>query len=64
MPKPLEMLETGLTMGWLPILVGTLVAYLSGVFAIRAMVNLVSRGRLHYFAFYCFAIGTLGLIFI
>lgn len=62
--KTLDMFETGFSIGWLPLLVGTLVAYLSGVVAIRAMINFVSRGNLHYFAFYCFLIGTLGLIFI
>lgn len=62
--KALDLFETGATMGALPLIVGTLVAYVSGVFAIRAMVALVSRGRLHYFAFYCFLIGGLGLFFI
>lgn len=46
------------------LLIGTAVAYVSGVLAIKAMIGLVSRGNLHYFAFYAFAIGTVGLVFI
>ncbi len=62
--KVLELLESPVATDWVPLLVGTLVAYLSGILAIRAMINLVSRGNLHYFAFYCFLIGGLGLLFI
>ena len=62
--KSLEMLEGGLTTGWLPLAVGTLVAYASGVLAIKVVLDFVRRGHLQYFAYYCFAIGTIGLIFI
>lgn len=60
----LEVWEKGSSIGILPLLVGTLVAYVSGVFAIKAMIDVVSRGNLHYFAFYLFIVGTLGLVFI
>ena len=60
----LEIAENGFTVGWIPLLVGTAVAYVSGVAAIRAMIGFVSRGNLHYFAVYLFAIGILGLVFI
>jgi undecaprenyl-diphosphatase len=62
--KTLEMLEGGITIGLLPLVVGTLVAYLSGVLAIKWMIDFVKRGKLQYFAYYCFLIGTIGLIFI
>ena len=62
--KALDMMETGITVGVLPMVLGTLVAYVSGIFAIRAVVILVQRRALQYFAFYCFAIGILGLILI
>lgn len=55
--------EQGIDRFW-PLLIGTVAAYVSGIFAIKAMIHLVSRGNLHYFAFYVFIIGTLGLIFI
>ena len=62
--KTLELLDAVEAVAWVPLLIGTVVAYVSGVLAIRAMIRLVSRGNLHYFAFYCFAIGGLGLLFI
>jgi undecaprenyl-diphosphatase len=43
---------------------GTVVAYVSGIWAIKVMIAFVQRGDLIYFAIYCFVIGTLGLIFI
>lgn len=60
--KALEMVETGITVGILPLAIGTLVAYVSGIFSIRAVVILVQRHALQYFAFYCFAAGILGLV--
>jgi undecaprenyl-diphosphatase len=62
--KAMELVEAAEPIAWGPLLIGTFVAYVSGVLAIRAMIQLVTRGTLHYFAFYCFAIGTIGLIFI
>lgn len=59
-----EVWQQGAGTGVIPLLVGMIVAYASGVWAIRAMVDLVSRGNLHYFAFYLFIAGTVGLIFI
>ena len=62
--KSLEMLDGGVTMGWIPLTIGTLVAYASGVLAIKLVLDFVRRGNLQYFAYYCFAIGIIGLIFI
>jgi len=45
---------------WVHVLVGTAVAYASGVLAIRVVLNFVRRGRLHYFAYYCVGVGLLG----
>ena len=59
--KTLDMLELGVTVGVVPLLVGTAVAFASGVFAIRAVQVLVQRQSLQYFAYYCFAVGGLGL---
>ena len=53
---------TGAPGSWLPVAVGTLVAFLSGIAAIRVVLRVVQRGHLFYFAFYCFAVGTLGLV--
>ena len=62
--KSLDLAEQGLTVDWLPLVIGTVVAYVSGVLAIRWMIGLVSRGNLYYFAFYCYLIGLLGLLLI
>jgi len=39
-----------------------LAAFLSGVAAIRWMLRIVARGRLHYFGFYCLAAGIAGWV--
>ncbi len=62
--KSIEVVEHGVTMGWIPLAVGTLTAYGCGVLAIRVMLDFVRRGNLQYFAYYCFLIGGLGLLFI
>jgi len=47
-----------------PLAVGTGVAYASGIGAIKIVLDFVRRGRLEYFAYYCFAVGTMGLVLI
>jgi undecaprenyl-diphosphatase len=59
--KGLELAEQGLGADWLPLLVGTVVAYGSGILAIYVVIDVVRRGNLQYFAYYCFAVGGLGL---
>ncbi|HMG18342.1 MAG TPA: undecaprenyl-diphosphate phosphatase [Gemmatimonadales bacterium] len=49
--------------GALPLLAACLVAFASGVFAIRLLVAMLRRGRLHAFAPYCFAIGIFTLAY-
>ncbi|MBT3447803.1 MAG: undecaprenyl-diphosphate phosphatase [Bacteroidetes Order II. Incertae sedis bacterium] len=49
---------------WGVLLLGTLVAFISGIAAIRLVLDVVRRGRLQYFAIYCFIAGGLGLILI
>ncbi len=46
-----------------PLLVGALVAYGSGVVAIRWLLALLRGGRLDRFAYYCWPVGLLGLVF-
>ena len=59
--KTLDLFDTGITIGMLPLVVGTLVAFGSGVVAIRLVQMLVQKRSLQYFAYYCFAVGGLGL---
>jgi len=49
--------------GAVPLLVGCLVAFASGVFAIRFLVAMLRRGRFYAFAPYCVAIGVLTLLY-
>jgi undecaprenyl-diphosphatase len=60
----MDLFETSEAVNWGPILLGTAVAYASGVWAIRAVLSFVQQGNLHYFAFYCYAVGLLGLLLI
>lgn len=59
--KGIELTDRGLTTEWGPLLIGTLVAYGSGIVAIYVVLDFVRRGNLQYFAYYCFAVGGLGL---
>jgi len=46
---------------WGLLLLGTLVAFVSGIFAIKIVLEAVRRGQLMYFAAYCFLAGGIGL---
>ena len=60
--KTLELMETGMRIGIVPLVVGTVVAYGVGIWAIRVVIDFVQRGNLKYFAYYCYAVGGFGLI--
>ena len=45
-----------------PLLTGMVVAYISGVFAIRWLLRLLRAGRLDRFGPYCWAVGLVGLV--
>jgi len=49
--------------GAVPLVVGCVVAFLAGVFAIRFLVAMLRRGRFYAFAPYCFAIGLFTLAY-
>lgn len=61
--KTAEVIEQGVA-DWVPLVLGTVVAFASGVVAIRVVLGFVRRGRLQVFAWYCFAVGALGLLLI
>ncbi len=44
-------------------LVGALLAFGSGVFAIYAVLDTIRRGKFEYFAYYCYAVGALALLY-
>jgi len=49
---------------WTLLLAATLTAYLSGLIAIKLVLQVVKRGKLQYFAAYCLAAGILALILV
>ena len=51
------------SIGVLPLVVGFLAAFVSGLFACKVMIALVRRARLSWFALYCAIVGILVLIF-
>lgn len=51
------------SIGWLPMLVGFIAAFVVGCLACRWMLSIVKRGKLIWFACYCAAVGILCLIF-
>jgi undecaprenyl-diphosphatase len=59
--KGLELAEQGLGTAGVPLFLGTAAAYGSGIVAIYVVLDVVRRGNLQYFAYYCFLVGGLGL---
>ena len=52
--------ESGI--GIIPLLVGFLAAFISGLLACKWMIGIVKKGKLIYFAIYCFLIGTTAIL--
>ncbi len=46
-----------------PLVVGFIAAFLSGWMACKWMINIVKKGKLIYFAAYCFLVGLIAIIF-
>ena len=47
----------------LPLFVGFVSAFITGVFACRWMIAMVKKSQLKYFSFYCFVVGALAILF-
>ena len=54
--------ELVVELGWVPMVVGFLAAFLSGAAACKWMIGIVRRQKLTYFAIYCLAAGALAII--
>jgi len=58
-----ELLQTGIPAEeGLTLLIGTIVAYVVGVVALKWLLGVIRRGRLDRFAYYCYAVGLAGLV--
>lgn len=55
--------ESGAEIGWLPLTVGFLAAFISGCVACKWMIGIVKKGKLIYFAYYCAIAGVISLIY-
>lgn len=51
------------SIGAMPLLVGFIGAFVAGLLACKAMISLVKKGKLLYFAIYCAAAGAIAIIF-
>ncbi len=60
--KITELWQSSEAIPFMNLFLGTFVAYISGIWAIRFVLEVVRRGRLEYFAYYCFLIGILGVL--
>ena len=47
--------------GTLPLIIGFVAAFISGLLACTWMINIVKRGKLIYFAAYCLIIGLIAI---
>ncbi|HIE53082.1 MAG TPA: undecaprenyl-diphosphate phosphatase [Armatimonadetes bacterium] len=56
-----ELAQTN-SLGWLPCIVGFIVAAAAGYFALRVVFRFVQAGKLSYFAYYCWALGLITLL--
>lgn len=56
-----DVISSGESMDWLPILIGMAVAAVVGYVAVRLLAKLVKSGKFKYFGWYCIVIGVLTL---
>lgn len=48
--------------GSMPLVIGFVSAFVTGIFACTWMISLVKKSQLKYFSYYCFAVGTLSIV--
>ncbi len=60
--KTKDLIQVGIdSSGMLNYAAGTMVAFVSGYFAIIWLLDIVKKGKLQWFGYYCFAVSALGL---
>ena len=57
-------IRQGMEMGFAPFIAGLIAAAITGYFAIKLLLRIIERGRFSWFAFYCFVVGILGILFV
>lgn len=59
-----SVLQTGIHPSvFLPVSIGMIFAAISGFFAIKMLIRLLNRGKLHYFSYYCWTLGLFVIIY-
>lgn len=56
-----DLLSSSLPVQTLPLLLGILFSFLTGIIAIKWLLSLIKKSKLYVFSLYCFLIGLLGL---
>ncbi len=51
------------SIGVLPLIIGAVAAFVAGLIACRAMINIVKKGKIVYFSIYCLIIGLTAIAF-
>ncbi len=51
------------TIGFLPVFIGCIAAFISGFFALSFLMKLIKKGKLEYFAYYLIPLAIIGLVF-
>jgi undecaprenyl-diphosphatase len=47
---------------WLPIVITSVTAFISGYYALKILIKLLDSGKFYYFAYYCLLLGLITLI--
>jgi undecaprenyl-diphosphatase len=50
-----------IVIGFIPLFIGFIAAFLSGLFACKLMLNIVRKGKLIYFAIYCILAASIAI---
>ncbi len=59
-----EIVETGIeTAAVISLFVGFLTSFISGYFALTYLIILLKREKFHYFAYYCWTVGVIGIFY-
>jgi undecaprenyl-diphosphatase len=45
------------------LVIGFFTSFISGYFALKYLIILLKREKIHYFAFYCWAVGIFGIFY-
>lgn len=57
-------IRQGMESGFGPFILGMIAAAVAGYVSIKILLRIIERGKLSWFAFYCFALGIAGILFI